>query len=428
MIQKKHLTRLPILLLALLLILAVSVASAAEAGQQRFIISVDSVSNFPYKDSGVFTTPAGAGEIGAALPGDTYQWTFNGAPGDRLSIATMLVQSNDYFFAPDELGIPLYNASGQPLSGDVTQYVKLWDAGTEGDEVPGQGSNQAPRQSGLNTGPTDPDNQVRRVLSGDLPAVEELVQVSLSPLGGHQFMVSIDNISGNSSFPTPLAPGVGVVHTSPAPLFVNGSADRGQGLEALAEDGEPSALAGVLAAGTSINTPLAPVAYTIHQVPNALFRPGQAASAGLESLAEDGSPAALVTELGDNAGAAAIGRGASSPGAILPPTGNFSFEITASPGDLLSLATMFVQSNDWFYSLGNLPLFDESGQPIEGNLTHAVDLWDAGTEINQTPGFGSNQAPRQAGPNTGPSQGGVVQQVSFGNPSDYIHITITPVD
>ena len=428
----RSLIRLPFLLSAVLLILVAGVAGAAGSGERRFVVSVDSISNFPYKDSGAFNTPVGAAAPGPALPGDAYQWSFNGGPGDRLSLATMFVQSNDWFFAPDELGIPLYDADGRPISGDVTQYVKLWDAGTEGDETPGEGSNQPPRQSGPNTGPADPDDRVRQVLSGDLPAVDELVRVSLLPLGDSRFTVRIDNISGSSDFATPLAPGVGVVHTMPAPLFANGQADRGLGLEALAEDGDPSGLAAVLAAGTGVNTPLAPVAYTVHTEAGALFSPGQASSAGLESLAEDGNPAALVAGLGgSNSGAAAVPHGAGAPGPIFPPAGNYSFEITAMPGDRLSLATMFVQSNDWFFALNNVPLFDDDGQAIEGNLTGAANLWEAGTEVNQAPGFGSNQAPRQAGPNTGPSQGGLVQQVddpAFSNPADFIHITITPLD
>jgi hypothetical protein len=35
----------------------------------------------------------------------------------------------------------------------MTEAVVLYDAGTEGDEEPGTGLNQAPRQSGIDTGP-----------------------------------------------------------------------------------------------------------------------------------------------------------------------------------------------------------------------------------------------------------------------------------
>ena len=70
----------------------------------------------------------------------------------NLSFATMFVPSNDLFFAPDENGIPLFDETGMPKAGDATQYLMLWDAGTEENQEPGVGANQAQRQSGPNTG------------------------------------------------------------------------------------------------------------------------------------------------------------------------------------------------------------------------------------------------------------------------------------
>jgi hypothetical protein len=396
---------------------------------QRFAVSVDSVSSFAFTDSGAFNTPVGASGPGPLLPGRAYEWKFYAAPGDNLSFATMLVQSNDWFFAPAEPGIPLYE-DGSKMTGDVTEYVALWDAGTEGDEVPGEGANQAPRQSGPDTGPDDPTAYVHQVLSDMIPPTDELIRVTLRSGGANAFVLRIDNISDGSDFATPLAPGVGVVHTAPAPLFINGQADFGMGLEGLAEDGAAGPLADALGAHTGVNTPLAPVAYTVHTELNPLFTPGGRASTGLERLAEDGGPADLVAILPGEPGAAAVGRGATGAGPIFPPHGNYSFEITASPGDHLSLATMLVQSNDWFYALQNQPLFDASGRPIEGNFTHVVQLYDAGTEVDEPIGFGPNQAPRQAGPNTGPAEGGTVEmvtQIPHADAANVLHLTITPL-
>lgn len=422
--------RSTLIVLAAALALLVAVPGyAQDGGTQRFVISVDALSDFSFHDSGAFNTPVGAGGPGPLPPGAAYQWTFRAMPGDRLSFATMLVQSNDWFFAPDEFGIPLYQ-DGSKMTGDVTDYVLLWDAGTEGDGVPGEGSFQAPRQSGPDTGPADPMNHVRRVLTNLIPPTDELVRVTLSDAGGDMFRLRIENISGTSDFASPLAPGVGVVHTAPAPLFINGEPDFGMGLEGLAEDGAAGPLAEALAPHTGVNTPLAPVAYTVHGEANPLFTPGQRASVGLERLAEDGGPADLVTELSGEPGAAAVGRGAPGVGPIFPPHGNYSFEITASPGDHLSLATMLVQSNDWFYTLHNQPLFDAAGDPIEGDFTHVVELYDAGTEVDEPIGFGANQAPRQAGPNTGPAEGGVVERVTqmpYADASSALHLTITPL-
>ena len=42
----------------------------------------------------------------------------------------------------------------------------------------------------------------------------------------------------------------------------------------------------------------------------------------------------------------------------------------------------------------------------------AVKLWDAGTEVNQEPFVGADQAARQAAPNTGAAENGVVQSIT----------------
>ncbi len=418
------------LFLAFLFIIPIAIAGPsgafAQEGQQ-FVVSVDNVANYPYSSSGVFNTPTGASSPGPATPGSGYNFSFYAAPGEYVSFATMFVQSNDWFFAPDENGIPVYRTDGTPNTGDVTSYVALWDSGTEGDQPVGIGVDQAPRQTGPDTGPDDPDSQVRQVLSQDLPPTSQLIRATLSQIGPSHFNLSIDNISGNSSSPSPLAPGVFVVHSNSAPLFVSGQDDFGLGLEALAEDGNVAALGNALAAHSGINTPLAPVAWEVHQQPNALFATGRSASPGLEFLAEAGGPMMLVAEQGDaNAGAAAVGRGASGPGPIAPPYGNYQFTINANPGDHLSLVTMFVDSNDWFYGLNSLPLFDENGSPRSGDVTHLVTLYDAGTEVDEAPGYGPNQAPRQAGPDSGQVQNGVVMPINHMNGGN-IHITITPL-
>ena len=49
---------------------------------------------------------------------------------------------------------------------------------------------------------------------------------------GVAFLVRIENISGDSDLATPFAPGVWVLHSEPGPLFTEGEADKGYGLEA----------------------------------------------------------------------------------------------------------------------------------------------------------------------------------------------------
>lgn len=74
-------------------------------------------------------------------PGESTTFYVNATQGDdqALSFATMFVPSNDAFLAPGEEGISLFG-DGPPVSGDVTDQITLWDAGTE--------ENQAPRNWG----------------------------------------------------------------------------------------------------------------------------------------------------------------------------------------------------------------------------------------------------------------------------------------
>ncbi len=171
------------------------------------------------------------------------------------------------------------------------------------------------------------------------------------------FRVRIQNISTKRETPTLFAPGAWVLHSGADPLFTTGEADRGEGLEALAEDGDPAELVdGLLDRGLKAGRFHTPVC-------------------------------------------------ADSPRPL--ETGEFyEFEVTASPETpYLSFATMLAQSNDLFLAPEGtgIPLFDSKGKPISAQfVTNRLILWDAGTEANEVTGEGGNQAPRQVNPNTGP--------------------------
>ncbi len=76
---------------------------------------------------------------------------------------------------------------------------------------------------------------------------------------------------------------------------------------------------------------------------------------------------------------------------------------------------MFVQSNDWFYSfsggIGLQPFNDET--PVTGDVTSALELYDAGTEADTPPGTGPDQKPVQATDNQGPSETVVITGASM---------------
>jgi hypothetical protein len=90
---------------------------------------------------------------------------------------------------------------------------------------------------------------------------------------------------------------------------------------------------------------------------------------------------------------------------------------------------MMGQSNDWFYAPGEsgIELF-KNGKPISGDITEQIILWDAGTEVDQEPGIGSDQGPRQKAPNTGQPENGVVRKVqdgkAYSNASEIMRVTI----
>ncbi|MFB6155163.1 MAG: spondin domain-containing protein [Haloferacaceae archaeon] len=185
---------------------------------------------------------------------------------------------------------------------------------------------------------------------------------------------------------------------------------------------------------------LSPGAFAVHSNGEPMFTSGEPErNNGLEEVAEDGDPTRLIEALGADdrvaqAGAFTTPEGAMGPGPLTP--GNaYEFEIQARPpAQYLSLVTMFVQSNDLFYALGGAGGFDlfDGSDPASGDVTSAVGLWDAGTEVNEEPGAGENQAPRQGGPGVGLVERGTVAPIEEVNGYDYppvegvLSVTLTP--
>ena len=137
--------------------------------------------------AGAFNTPVGADGPGPLLPGGAYEFEVKATPDTPyLSFATMFVQSNDLFIAPDEMGIALFDMDGMAMEmmmHDVTAELLLWDAGTEANEEPGAGPYQPPRQSAANTGPADGMATVHVVDDGfTYPDVTALVKVTIEPV------------------------------------------------------------------------------------------------------------------------------------------------------------------------------------------------------------------------------------------------------
>ena len=133
---------------------------------------------------GVFNTPVGAMAAGPIRPGDSYEFTLTAAPGMKLFMTQMFGQSNDWFYAPGPNGIALFDAKSNAISGDVTDQLYLWDAGTEKDEEIGIGPNQGPRQKGLNTGEAE-NGVVHRVADTRWAGKNtQFFRVTITPEGG----------------------------------------------------------------------------------------------------------------------------------------------------------------------------------------------------------------------------------------------------
>lgn len=324
--------------------------------------------------TGVFDTPVDGKGPGPLLPGETYEFTFTAEPGSRLSLATMLVGSNDLFVASSPTGIGLFSGGGQPMNErDVSSSLRIWDAGTEYDQAPGQGPMQALHGGGGNMGPSEgagvnPYNHSTRAI----------------PLGPD--FVAVDFATDMTD---PKNPGLTVTLT-------NISDTRG-----------------------TLVSPLTPAVWATHTDAIAFFEAGTAASAELESLAEDGDPAALDAALDAAAevGEHAIAFGEGGEGTPLLPGESTSFTFIPSPDfPMLSIASMVAASNDAFLGTGvvgdaasaGIPLYDDDGtlhsnDDLEDMVRAHFAVYDAGTEANEVAGVGANQPGRQDAPNTGPS-------------------------
>lgn len=180
--------------------------------------------------------------------------------------------------------------------------------------------------------------------------------------------------------------------------------------------------------------PLSPGAYAVYQGDNPMFTVGQASDAGLEAIAEDGVTAMTVAALQGNASVEESGAFMATGGPIVPGE-PATFTITAVPGDRLQIATMFVQSNDWFYAFGGegLDLFNGDAA-ISGDVTSKIVLYDAGTEEDTAPGTGPDQKPAQDADavNVGPADDNTAirpaSEDGFTIPanSQVIRVTVTP--
>ena len=163
--------------------------------------------------------------------------------------------------------------------------------------------------------------------------------------------------------------------------------------------------------------PLSPGAWAIFNGNDPMFTEGQLADKGTEQIAEDGETSTKDAAMGVLSRVRAHGVFQTVAGPIFSgQSAHFSFK--AHPGDRLQFETMFVQSNDWFYGFSGkkgLQLFN-GNTPVTGDVTSALDVYDAGTEADTPPGTGPDQKPVQATDNQGPTESVVITEARVRHP------------
>ncbi len=313
----------------------------------------------------------------------------------------MFAQSNDWFFGTDSQGIRLWDGD-TPKTGDISSYINVYDAGTEIDENFlndfGNTIYTAPRQAAPNTGPADDNNLVRDTGRNILNYLSASLSYDAS---SREFKLTIVK-ANREALPNPgfVTPGILVVHTQDNALYEVGEPVKANGFESLAEDGTPAAIyewfneegstGAPLRLSSSMSVLSPSVAYVHEGNQTPLFTNGEAISTdnGLEELAEDGDPQLAYEYLNAMENVTAYRSDAgAAPGELI------TFTVEAIPGQRLNFATMLVATNDWFISnnQAGIELFNEDGTPKSEFDISKNYLYDSGTEFDQEVGLGDGQ-------------------------------------
>lgn len=127
-----------------------------------------------------------------------------------------------------------------------------------------------------------------------------------------------------------------------------------------------------------------------------LFTPGSAASGSLEALAEEGAVGGLQTDFGGSGTQGVITAPGGFPGApVIEPgeSGSVTVDVDMLQNRFLNFASMVIPSNDSFIGTpAPIEIFDAGGNFVGGGNSRTLtifgnQIWDAGTEVNNT--FGS---------------------------------------
>lgn len=136
--------------------------------------------------SDVAVGPAALGE------GESFSFTVTAdATTPFLSIAAMVVPSNDTFVAFSPTGIRLVDDDGTPFTDaeyvvEVAAQLSAWEAGTEANQAGAVGRDQYPRQAADNVGADEGASAVRFASDDPVwawPEADRIVRVTVGPTG-----------------------------------------------------------------------------------------------------------------------------------------------------------------------------------------------------------------------------------------------------
>lgn len=368
----------------------------AATTQSRTITVENVLDSKPLVESGTFK---GEGTPPVILPGQSVSFSFSAAKNQRLTFATMYGWSNDLFFAPENPGIRLYDEDGNPITGDVSSQIKLWDNGTRVNQEPGAGVTHP----GVAEAPAKAIKEVDDAddYGNDYLPASELMKVSLEYDGNSRFTVTIMNKSGGTENETPFSPGVWAISyvaggnlLLPEPIYSKDELSV-NGLTNIAEAGDNAMLSAYLTGLTGTFTPLSPVLVMVYQgSENPFYKIGEKdRGMGLKELAQKGNGDVLAASLKTMAGVKDVYVLKDPASTVLLPringgTGSkVSQELIVSQGDRIAIATMYGFSNDWFFAT--------TGHDLDalqkGDVSDMIGLFDNGTAVNQYPGAGITQ-------------------------------------
>ena len=336
-------------------------------------------------------TGADAGALGGAVFGDagpiatgeiaTTLLNVDGASLPYISLAAMLLPSNDAFIGTLE-AVELFGEDGDFI-GPVTLNFdgsRVYDAGTEvNTELDAAFINQ----TGPNTGETEAGVIALHPGFNGSEGNPNGEGDQIILVGTNAFGVPIDAVAADFTREGAQIARVTIEEVIELRVTVTNTSSEG-------------------------GTFLTPFWFGLHDEGFDLGNRGEAASAGLEALAEDGSFDAIAAELlaGDPDGMGGAILGARGPIATGETASTTILASTATP--FISLAAMLLPSNDAFIgTLNPVILFDDNGDYLGDQVLtfDGTNVYDAGTEVNTELDAAFIN---QMGPNTGETEGGVI--------------------